>query len=722
MCPRCLLHQVATESEAGTGGRSRLPKPPRLAEIAEAFPDLEVIGFLGAGGMGCVYHVRDAAAGFDAALKILPREFAADPAFVERFEREARTLSRLRHPHIVGIHRFGQSSGFCFLLLEYVDGANLRQALRSGRFTPDQALALIPDLCDALQYAHAQGVLHRDIKPENILLDADGRVKIADFGIAKILGVSGESFPDAFTLTHTGARVGTPHYMAPEQVESPEAVDHRADIYSLGVVFYELLTGELPLGRFQAPSAKAALDARVDDIVFRALAKERELRQQSAGQVKAEVEHLASAPDGPPSPVILRPRRLRVRNLLAAVALAWLGTAVVISVNIGGFAAGVSTFDAGLLESIRALPVLLLAAIVFVLLHRSLQPGSRVARWVSAMSGLALVIGALALYPRHSLPRIHGPAERFSARGALMDLGLILRGSTSAGTGVQRLPESLAELPEGLRADPVTGQPWIYLAAGQTQPPPHTLLVASPARPNGQRLLLFADGSVQPCTEERFWAYVLQAWESGLRTKAGVSERLLGSILGQAVDADAAEAALKSGATISRSHTEGFRRVFMDLGAAMQSLRDQEFQTPTRALHCLLSVLPEDPDREIFFSHAPGLGTTERPDVYEKTQSRHGGLLAMLAVFAARARDEAALEFALGRGRVLWGEREELILCHRRLDGESDQDEEEVRMRTAEVLALRPGGRAPMTVIRRDKGYGRGPVTNVVDCAWPRQR
>ncbi len=501
--------------------------------------------------------------------------------------------------------------------------------MRSGRFSPAQALALIPDLCDALQYAHAQGVLHRDIKPENILLDADGRVKIADFGIAKILGVSGEGFPDAFTLTHTGAHVGTPHYMAPEQVECPEAVDHRADIYSLGVVFYELLTGELPLGRFQAPSAKAALDARVDDIVFRALAKERELRQQSAGQVKAEVEHLASAPDGPASPVTLRPRRLRFRTLLAVVALAWLGTAVVISVNTGGFAAGVSTLDVRLFESILALPALLLAAIVFVLLHRSLQTGSRVSRWVSAVSGLALVIGAL---------------------------------------------------------------------------------------------VLLADGSVQPCTEERFWAYVLQAWESGLRTNAGVSDKLLGSILGQAVDADAAEAALKSGATISRSHTEGFRRVFMDLGAAMRSLRDQEFQTPTRVLHCLLSVLPEDPDREFFFSHSPGLGTTGRPDVYEKTHSRHGGLLAMLAVFAARAGDEAALEFALGRGRVLWVEREELVLCHRRLDGESDQDEEEVRMRTAEVLALRPGGRAPMTVIRRYKGYGRGPVTNVVDCAWPRQR
>jgi serine/threonine protein kinase len=269
------------------------PKPPTLEQIAGAFPGYEVQGFLGAGGMGCVYRVRDRATGRVLALKILPRELAADPAFVERFEREARTLERLRHPSIVGIHGFGQSGGYCHLLMEHVDGANLRQALRSGRFTPAQALALIPPLCEALQFAHSQGVLHRDIKPENILLDAEGRVKIADFGIAKILGEAGTSV-DEFSLTRTGARLGTPHYMAPEQVERPEDVDHRADIYSLGVVFYELLTGELPLGRFQAPSAKASLDERVDEIVLRALAKERELRQQSAGQVKAEVEGLAT--------------------------------------------------------------------------------------------------------------------------------------------------------------------------------------------------------------------------------------------------------------------------------------------------------------------------------------------------------------------------------------------------------------------------------------------
>ncbi|MEY3535930.1 MAG: Serine/threonine-protein kinase PknB, partial [Verrucomicrobiota bacterium] len=213
LCPRCLLDGANAPTDAGLGAQAW--KTPTLAEIASAFPELEVLGHLGTGGMGCVYRVRERDSGRISALKVLPRELAADPAFVERFEREARTLSRLRHPHIVGVHGFGQAGGFCFLLMEFVDGANLRQALQSGRFTPQQALALIPPICEALQAAHAQGVLHRDIKPENLLLDAEGLVKIADFGIAKLLEGPGASAAEAYTLTRTGARIGTPHYMAP---------------------------------------------------------------------------------------------------------------------------------------------------------------------------------------------------------------------------------------------------------------------------------------------------------------------------------------------------------------------------------------------------------------------------------------------------------------------------------------------------------------------------
>ena len=298
LCPRCVLARAATPTETGAKPGSRLTPPP-LAAVAAAFPQFEILELIGIGGMGVVYKARQPKLDRVVALKLLPQSHGADPAFAERFHREARFLARLTHPHIVSVFDFGESGGFCYLLMEFVDGVNLRQAMQAGRFSPAQALAIVPDICAALQYAHNQGVLHRDIKPENILLDAQGRVKIADFGIAKLVGDPGDP-QTGLTLTQSGARLGTPHYMAPEQIEQPSDVDHRADIYSLGVVFYELLTGELPLGRFAAPSAKTPLDARVDEIVMRALAKERELRQQSAGELRTQVETVTANPRGGP--------------------------------------------------------------------------------------------------------------------------------------------------------------------------------------------------------------------------------------------------------------------------------------------------------------------------------------------------------------------------------------------------------------------------------------
>ena len=280
-CPACLLRDA---EEPPVYGHSA----PPLEEIAAAFPQLEVIGLIGQGGMGFVYKVRQPGLDRIVALKILSPELGRDPAFAERFAREARTLGKLHHPNIVTVFEHGESGGFFYLLMEYVDGVNLRQAMRAGRFSPEQALAIVPGICDALQAAHAQGIWHRDIKPENILLDREGKVKIADFGIARIVGDPQQDF----TLTRTGNALGSTNYMAPEQHEKPHEVDHRADIYSLGVVIYEMLTGELPLGRFPAPSQKAAVDARIDEIVFKTLEKERELRQQSAKEVKTEMHRV----------------------------------------------------------------------------------------------------------------------------------------------------------------------------------------------------------------------------------------------------------------------------------------------------------------------------------------------------------------------------------------------------------------------------------------------
>jgi hypothetical protein len=220
------------------------------------------------------------------ALKILPPDVGGDPAFAERFAREARTMARLNHRGIVTLYDFGRAGEYFYLLMEYVDGANLRQVIRQGELSPAEALAIVPQICDALQYAHDQGVVHRDIKPENILLDRSGCIKIADFGLAKLLGQPAADH----ALTATGQVMGTPHYMAPEQMQGAAAVDHRADIYALGVVFYELLTGELPLGRFPAPSEKVQLDVRLDRVVLRALDKDPQRRYQHASEVKTEVD------------------------------------------------------------------------------------------------------------------------------------------------------------------------------------------------------------------------------------------------------------------------------------------------------------------------------------------------------------------------------------------------------------------------------------------------
>ncbi len=292
LCPKCVLLQASLPTEGGKGQ----PAPSR-EEVAAAFPQLEILELIGQGGMGFVFKARQPKLERLVALKILPRALAADPAFAERFSREGRLLARLNHPNIVAIHDFGQAGGFFYLLMEFVDGVNLRQAMRAGRFTPAQALAVVPKICEALQFAHNEGILHRDIKPENILVDVRGRVKIADFGIAKLVG---DAQPGA-ALTGSGATLGTPHYMAPEQLEKPGTVDHRADIYSLGVVFYEMLTGELPLGRFQPPSHKVEMDVRLDEVVLHALEKEPSRRYQQASQVRTAVETIAA---GSPPPAV----------------------------------------------------------------------------------------------------------------------------------------------------------------------------------------------------------------------------------------------------------------------------------------------------------------------------------------------------------------------------------------------------------------------------------
>jgi serine/threonine protein kinase len=297
LCPECLLRRAV---ETGPYGRGFIPPAP--AELARLFPQLEILEFVGQGGMGAVYKARQPALDRLVAVKVLSPEAAGDPAFAERFSREARSLARFSHPHIVTVYDFGEADGLYTITMEFVAGQNLRQLLQTGELTEARALRIVAQVCDALQYAHDAGVVHRDIKPENILLDARGQVKIADFGLAKLLGLA----PAHLSLTGSHDVMGTVYYMAPEQLLRCHEVDHRADLYSLGVVFYEMLTGELPVGRFDPPSQRARVDARLDAVVLRALAREPGQRYPDAAAIKREVEAVLAggpaAPAGPPVP------------------------------------------------------------------------------------------------------------------------------------------------------------------------------------------------------------------------------------------------------------------------------------------------------------------------------------------------------------------------------------------------------------------------------------
>lgn len=293
LCPRCLLYQAANET--GTDDAMESVPPPSLESVAASFPQIEVLELVGQGGMGVVYKARQRSLNRFVALKILSPQLSGKPGFAERFSLEATALAELSHPNIVTIHDFGKAGDFYYLIMEFVDGANLRQALSAGKFTPEQALAVVPPICEALQYAHERGIVHRDIKPENILLDKEGRVKIADFGIVRILRPLMPNLSE--TLGPRDASdggeefvLGTPRYMAPEQKDQPNAVDARADIYSLGIVLYEMLTGELPPASLSAPPRLVQIDVRLEEVVLRALEANPELRFHTAQEMSQALQ------------------------------------------------------------------------------------------------------------------------------------------------------------------------------------------------------------------------------------------------------------------------------------------------------------------------------------------------------------------------------------------------------------------------------------------------
>ncbi|MBI3269135.1 MAG: protein kinase [Planctomycetes bacterium] len=264
------------------------PRRPSEAE-GVALPVGTVLGGfrvdapLGVGGMATVYRASQLSLQRPVALKVLPQGLARDPQFVARFDRESAILASLSHPNIITIYDRGVDKGHYFFAMELVDGATLRELINRKQVRTEDAFRVVSEVCDALGYAHQRGVIHRDMKPSNVLLDRDGRVKVADFGIAH-LARGGEDVVSQLTMTN--ARMGTQHYMAPEQQFDARSVDARADIYAVGVMFYELLTGQLPLGSFDLPSQRLpGLDARVDEVIQRSLKTDPAQRFQSPSEI-----------------------------------------------------------------------------------------------------------------------------------------------------------------------------------------------------------------------------------------------------------------------------------------------------------------------------------------------------------------------------------------------------------------------------------------------------
>ncbi|MEO7319490.1 MAG: serine/threonine-protein kinase, partial [Chthoniobacteraceae bacterium] len=284
--PDELLARAMNTVHMTSGGAGVNWTPPSDAEAARLFPQYEMHGLAGRGGMGAVYRAHQVTLDREVAIKLLPLEVSVDQDFADRFVREARTMAKLSHPNIISVFNFGTTSeGHLFFAMEFVDGEDLSQMIRGSGLERDRALEIASQVCTALAYAHGKGVIHRDIKPANVMVDSDGKAKVTDFGLARLT----DADPRQFGQTMTGVAVGTDEYMAPEQKRGT-AVDHRADIFSMGVMLYEMLCKETPQGAFEPPSQRAGCDARIDHIVSKAMHRLPEDRYQSALEMKGDLD------------------------------------------------------------------------------------------------------------------------------------------------------------------------------------------------------------------------------------------------------------------------------------------------------------------------------------------------------------------------------------------------------------------------------------------------
>lgn len=260
---------------------------PDPEELAHILPGYEVESLIAVGGMGAVYRAKQISLGRAVAIKILPRELGGDASFRTQFETEAKAMALLNHPNLAGVYDFGNVGGLLYIIMEFVEGESLYHLAYGKYLDPDEAIRLVRAVCLGLHHAHEHGILHRDIKPSNILLDSQGQPKIIDFGLAQdmlhVPGVEEEVF-------------GTPHYTAPEVLGRPSAVNARADLFSVGVILHELLTGRVPASDPRTASAIVQCDPRLDVVVRKATNPRPELRFASAEEMAAELEMISQTP------------------------------------------------------------------------------------------------------------------------------------------------------------------------------------------------------------------------------------------------------------------------------------------------------------------------------------------------------------------------------------------------------------------------------------------
>ncbi|WP_397381397.1 protein kinase [Prosthecobacter sp.] len=273
--------------EGVLGGQATDWEPPLAEELESCFPGYTDFRFIDRGGMGAVYSAMQNSLERRVAVKILPPDLGKDALFVDGFHREARLLARLQHPNIVAVYDFGRNAlGHLFIVMEYVHGTSLFEILKQEQLPLPRVLEIIAQVCEGLQFAHDHGVIHRDIKPTNILIDGRNSVRVADFGLAKL--VKAES--TTTTQTRSSLIMGTPVYAAPEQRRPNASVDHRVDIFSVGVTLYEMITGHFPVGVFEPPSKKAGSPPALDKIITKALRESPADRYQNAAELKKAIK------------------------------------------------------------------------------------------------------------------------------------------------------------------------------------------------------------------------------------------------------------------------------------------------------------------------------------------------------------------------------------------------------------------------------------------------